>query len=465
MPHSVPAQFLQLIHDPAIVFDPDDEVVLDVNSQACEVYGFPRAEFIGRSLREISRDPASGVRRVSETLAQQSPYEFRTVQFRRDGRELVVAVHAMPVDFRGRTAILTVNRAVDVAEQPAGDERSADWQFTLDSLPAGVLLVEAGKIVRANRRAVAISCAADSAELEGRALGAGGSSELWSGAARLLHLALENDTPMSGRVEDAARRSWSVSVSLAPRGSRMRAVVVISDVTEIAELEAEVHRVEAMAAFGQVVAGVAHEVRTPLFALSTTIEVLEGSLNNGDERARRRFEMMRGQIARLNSLMQDLLEYGKAPALEVSRQTLAYSIIDAVQLNAEAARERGVAIRNDFPAAAPEVIIDSARMVTALRNVVENAVQHAPADSEVTIRGGVDAARKCVTCVVEDSGSGFRPQDLPSVMEPFFTRRSGGTGLGLAIVQRIVELHGGSVVAENRAEGGARITIELPIGE
>ena len=463
MPQSVPPHFLQLIHDPAIVFDPEEEVVLDVNALACDVYGFARDEFVGLSLREISRDPIAGGRRVSETLDRQAPNEFTTVQFRRDGRELIVAVHAMPIDYNGRTAILTVNRAVLVEEERPDTGGAAEWQFTLDSLAAAVVLVDdQGRIVRANRRAVAISGCDDAVALEGRELESAGSGEIWRGAAKLLCLALENDLPMSGKVEDAAQRSWSVSVSLAPRSSRMRAVIVISDVTAIAELEAEMHRVEAMAEFGHVVAGVAHEVRTPLFAISTTLEVLEGSLNTGDERARRRFEMMRAQIARLNSLMQDLLEYGKAPALDVSLQKFGHAIADAMQLNAETARERGVVLRNEFPAAAPEVLVDSARMVTALRNVIENAVQHAPAESVVTIRGATDTARDRVICIVDDSGSGFRPQDLPSVMQPFFTRRSGGTGLGLAIVQRTVELHGGTVTAENRAEGGARVTIELP---
>ncbi|MBV8517117.1 MAG: PAS domain S-box protein [Acidobacteria bacterium] len=467
MPPSLPDNFLELMHDPAIVFEPEQEIVLDVNARACDVYGRARNEFIGLSLRQISHDPDTGMRRIEETLAQPSASAFRTVQFRRDGRELVIAVRATPIDYQGRTAILSINREV---EHDAGsdaivqvDDRVADWQFTLDSLPAAVLhLDDDRRILHANRRAREIAGIHDAATLIGRVLEDAGDGEPWSGAARLLRLARENDVSMTGKVDDESHRSWSVSATPAPRGSRMRSVVVLSDITAIADLEAEMHRVEAMAEFGQVVAGVAHEVRTPLFALATTLEVLQGSIGAGDERARLRFEMMRAQIMRLNALMHDLLEYGKAPALDVAPQTLTHSIADALQLNAEAARTRGVTLRNEFPAAAPLVLIDASRMITALRNVIENALQHAPAQSEVVVRGGTNAAQDRVLCVIEDAGAGFRAQDLPSVMEPFFTRRSGGTGLGLAIVHRIVELHGGSVTAENRAEGGARITIELP---
>lgn len=454
---SFPVALLELVHDPAIVFEPESEIVLDVNARACELYGRTRDAFVGLSLRDISRDPLTGTHRIRETLAGEEAREFQTVQFGHDGRELVLSVRATPVEYEGRPAILSVNRQI-AAE-------AAEWQLALDAVPAAILLVDDNaRIVRANRRALAISGSDDLAQLTGRELAAAGKGEPWASAARLLRLAYENVMTLSGKVDDEATgRSWSVSVTLPP-ASTTRGVVVISDITAMVNLEAEVHRVEALAEFGQVVAGVAHEVRTPLFALATTIEVLEGSsLRSGDEKARRRFEMMRAQITRLNVLMHDLLEYGKAPALDVLLQPLDRSIVEAVRLNAAAARERAVEVRNEFPAGTPSLLLDEPRMVTALRNVVENAVQHAPSGSVVTIRGGLREGSGRVVCVIEDSGSGFPPQDLSSVMVPFFTRRTGGTGLGLAIVQRTVELHGGRVLAENRAEGGARVTIELPV--
>lgn len=457
------------MHDAAIVFAPEDEVVLDVNSRACEIYGRTRDEFVGLSLREISHDPAAGDARIRETLAAgKEPSAFHTVQYRRDGGELRLAVRARPVDFHGRKAILTVNRQVTHGPDAAGDLEhiAAELQFTLDSIPAAVLLLDADcRILRTNHRAFAMMSEGTTRDdVTGCELHQVTSGEPWREAERLTRLAMRNDIDLSARVEDpsATQHTWSVVVRLAPARRQARAVVVISDLTAMVDLEAEIRRVEQMADFGRVVAGVAHEIRTPLFALSTTMEMIEGSLDLADERVRRRVEMMRDQITRLNIVIRDLLEYGKSPALDASLQTLDAAVRDALALTAESAAASSVSLKNEFSGHDVQVLIDRQRLVTAVRNLIENATQHAPAGSAVTIRGGLSAGQDRVLCIVEDEGSGFPPQYLASVMEPFFTRRPGGTGLGLAIVQRIVELHGGRVTAENRPEGGARVTISLP---
>ena len=104
------------------------------------------------------------------------------------------------------------------------------------------------------------------------------------------------------------------------------------------------------------------------------------------------------------------------------------------------------------------------RLLIALQNLIQNAIQHTPRGGEVTVeveeleQGG----RPWVRCRFLDSGTGFKAEDLSRIFEPFFTRRRGGTGLGLSIVQRIVEEHGGRVAAGNRPEGGAVMTLELP---
>ena len=110
-------------------------------------------------------------------------------------------------------------------------------------------------------------------------------------------------------------------------------------------------------------------------------------------------------------------------------------------------------------------------MTSAIENVLRNAVHHSPANSQVEIRLSVNQAN---TAVIEiaDKGTGVDAADLPRLFEPFFrTRQStddnqqNGTGLGLAIARRAIELNGGEIAAANRADGGLRISISLPVTE
>jgi signal transduction histidine kinase len=108
---------------------------------------------------------------------------------------------------------------------------------------------------------------------------------------------------------------------------------------------------------------------------------------------------------------------------------------------------------------------DPAKLHDILRNLVENAVNYSPEGTTVQ----VDATRRngSIDIVVSDSGPGIPPADLTRVFERFYRvdksrSRPGGTGLGLAIVRHLVHLHGGTVTAENRPEGGARFTVTLP---
>jgi len=108
-------------HDAIIVFDPDTEIVLDVNQRACDVYGFERTEFVGTSLRNISKDINRGKRHIKTTLDKGFYHHFETVQYRKDGSEMHLEINASLVDYRGKPAILSINR--DVTERRRTQEK------------------------------------------------------------------------------------------------------------------------------------------------------------------------------------------------------------------------------------------------------------------------------------------------------------------------------------------------------
>lgn len=245
-------------------------------------------------------------------------------------------------------------------------------------------------------------------------------------------------------------------------------VLTFHDITERKKAEAEqmrlqetVRRNETMAAMGSLVAGVAHEVRNPLFSLSATLDAFEARFQ--DQPSHQQYiRVLRGEIERLNRLMQDLLQYGKPQQLNLQSVALSEVIEHAIQSVRELADQSGVTIAADLPGQYT-VQADSQRLKQVFRNLIENAIQHAPAGSKVTVKTTAVESGTEVICHIRDQGPGFPPEHRLKVFEPFFSLRRGGTGLGLSIVQRIVEEHGGEVTADNHAEGGAEIMVKLPL--
>jgi signal transduction histidine kinase len=161
--------------------------------------------------------------------------------------------------------------------------------------------------------------------------------------------------------------------------------------------------------------------------------------------------------------MADLLAYARP--LPMERQALAVQALVAEALEAcgEGARQKGVRLQSALRDPGRQLWVDGPRILQVLRNLLENAIQHAPSGTLVVLRAGPDkTSAGHWYLAVEDQGPGIPPEDLLRVFDPFFTRRKDGTGLGLAICQRIVAQHGGSLWAENRSEEGVRVAFRIP---
>jgi PAS domain S-box-containing protein len=366
----------------------------------------------------------------------------------------------------------------DVTERKTADENQArlqfaiqdaarEWQRTFDAIESPVLVLDGNACIRRLNRAAKVLSGKTYRETIGLAIDALGPSEPWQKSSELAHAIRGGGTALSGQARDAATgRTWDVGASLlrAASSESERIILVAREITGIVRLQEKLHHGRTMAAMGSLVAGVAHEVRNPLFGISATLDAFEARFGQRPE-YQQYVSVLRGELARLSHLMGDLLEYGKPPTLEFSDGRLSEVVAEAV-LSARPLAERAqVALRNAVDGALPPVRMDRPRLLQVFQNLLDNAVRHSPPNSAVTVEAGsarVDG-EAWIDCRVRDEGPGFRPEDLPRVFEPFFTRRRGGTGLGLSIVQRIVEDHGGRISAGNRAEGGAVMTVRLPV--
>jgi len=316
-------------------------------------------------------------------------------------------------------------------------QSAIEWRQTFDSVTTPIMITDAhGAIQRLNASAVKLAGIPE-AEIIGHNL-----SEI-------------------GHSDDG--RAWDISVSpLFPDMENGPHITVFWEITRIVALQESLRRSETMTAMGKLVGGVAHEVRNPLFGISATLDAYTEEMNTDE--LREMAATLRDQVGRLSRLMKELLEFGK-PVAVTRRPGPVNSLIDEVIASRRVpAADAQVSVLNGVGDDVPQIPMDRERLRQVFENVVDNALQHSPSGTSVTISGDalIHAGRLCVEIRVEDEGKGFFPGETSHVFEPFFTRRERGTGLGLSIVQKIVEEHEGQVTASNRAEGGARITIRLP---
>jgi len=243
-----------------------------------------------------------------------------------------------------------------------------------------------------------------------------------------------------------------------------RAILIAQDITKRAELEASLRQSEMMSLLGSLVAGVAHEVRNPLFGISSILDAFETRFSDRTEYLRYT-NVLRDEIGRLTILMEELLEYGKPFRGELYLVSMEEMVARSVRACMPAADVAHVTLESKVEDSLPKIRIDRRRLSKVFVNLIENAIQHSPQTSRVTIEAHriSDGNHEWVQCAIRDSGGGILPEDMPKIFEPFFSKRRGGTGLGLAIAQRIMQEHGGKLIAGNNPEGGACMIARFPI--
>jgi len=344
---------------------------------------------------------------------------------------------------------------------------SLEWQATFNVISSLILVLDReGRVIRMNTAALRATGHGDDGAL-GQHVGDVGEGEPWRRAAELVAAVCAGSGSATATTRDAdTGRTWDVSAHLltveAARPTRV--ILVARDVSRLVELQDSLRRGERLSAMGALVGGVAHEVRNPLFSMTATLDAFEARYGTGDAHGKY-LAVLRTQLDRLTTLMQDLLEYGKPRSLERAPVALEAVIRDAVEVCQPLARGAKAKLVSRISDAIPTLVVDRVRMVQVISNLLQNAIQHSPARGVVTVsaRPTTVDGTPWVDITVEDAGPGFRAEDLPSIFEPFFTRRSGGTGLGLALAQRIVDQHGGRVSADNRRQGGAAVRVLLPL--
>jgi two-component system NtrC family sensor kinase len=343
------------------------------------------------------------------------------------------------------------------------------WETTFDALADGVAVVdEAGRVRRANRAL---------AEMMGMKLpdiiGLDLSAALAPGTGELsdLFTAARSKTrqpPLTFR-STALNRILRVSPSLiSPEVAPGWVAALIEDVTDQKALEAQLIQSEKLAAVGQLVSGVAHELNNPLTSIAGLSEFLLQHPEPG-EHDRDHVRVIHEQAERAAKIVRDLLAFARKGPSDVGDVDINDVTQRALSLIGYELRLRAVELSTEFAEGLAPIRGDRHQIQQVVVNLITNAAQamsELDADLPRELHVSTALERKQAVLRVADTGPGISDELLPRIFDPFVTSKASGkgTGLGLSITYRIVEDHGGRITVENRPKGGALFTVALPVG-
>ena len=336
-------------NDAIIIFEPETEIILEANNQACQTYGFTRDELVGRSLKELTRDVARGEQQLYSLLRTRTCRNFETIHHKKDGTPLDILANSSVIEYGGREAILSVNR----------------------------------------------------------------------------------------------------------------------NITERKRLQLQLIQSEKMAALGQLVSGVAHELNTPLQSVIGYTQLLL-SLPHVDPHLAEKLEIIDREAERTRRIVNNLLSFSRQQKPSRTEIDLNELLGRSLELRAYEMRVSNVVAKTDY-GAIPQVRGDENQLQQVFMNIIVNAEQ---AIRSIKKNGTLSIKTEfrptddngMVSVSIADNGPGILPEHIDKIFDPFFTTKAlgKGTGLGLSISYGIVKEHGGNLRVESEPGAGARFLIELP---
>ncbi|MCU0588567.1 MAG: ATP-binding protein [Syntrophobacteraceae bacterium] len=231
-------------------------------------------------------------------------------------------------------------------------------------------------------------------------------------------------------------------------------------------LEEQLHQSERLAALGEMIAGVSHEIRNPLGIIRSTAELLHGRIEH--ERQRRFTSIIVEEATRLNDILTEFLDFArpKTPRAKPCR------IEDIIERNLSAMegqlQRASIQVERFYEAGDYVMEADGDLLYRAFVNLLANAVQAMPDGGTLRVRTifrGSAGSPPQIELRIRDTGPGISEEVQKKIFNPFFTTREKGTGLGLAIVRSIIDSHGGEIEVRSRPDKGTNVIIRLPLNQ
>ncbi len=258
---------------------------------------------------------------------------------------------------------------------------------------------------------------------------------------------------------DGREFPMSISFSVAEIGGNLYFTGIIRDITEYQEMEDRLVQSERLAAVGDTMAHIAHEIKNPLLIIGGFARQLL-KLPAFDDKGRQKLSMIAEEVTNLEELVAEMRDFVRRPPAQKRPGRLEVLISEVLELFHDTFSENHLKVNRVEESPLPEISFDAKQLRQVLINLFNNAMEAMPRGGDLTIT--TRERGESVEVVVADSGAGMSPEVVANLFQPYFTTKAKGTGLGLAISQSIIQEHGGSISVDSTPGQGSAFTIRLP---
>ena len=294
---------------------------------------------------------------------------------------------------------------------------------------------------------------------------------------KILRNTIESGEPaqLANHNYDFNGESITVNIKIYPlrngSGTKHGAVIITEDVTERIKLENQLRQADKLSALGQMAAGVAHEINTPLTIISGYTELLLRELKAlGVQGATEKLKMVSEEVDRIAEIVRNLLRFARPSKISSDHCSVNECVRRTLALVERQMAYRGIALEMHLCDSEPVVIADAGELEQVFLNIVLNAIQAMPSGGYLRVASSTADSRSGsggpqVSIEFQDTGCGIPGENLTRIFDPFFTTKEvgKGTGLGLSVSYGIVQKYGGSISVASKLGKGTTFIVRLPL--